>query len=31
MTYGSEEDVLITDDGCEVLSVRDPGLFVLGA
>ena len=31
MTYGSEEDVLITDDGCEVLSVRDPGLFVLAA
>jgi Xaa-Pro dipeptidase len=31
MTYGSEEDVLITDDGCEVLSVRDPGLFVLEA
>jgi Xaa-Pro aminopeptidase len=31
MTYGSEEDVLITHDGCEVLSVRDPGLFVLDA
>jgi Xaa-Pro aminopeptidase len=29
MTYGSEEDVLITDKGCDVLSVRDPGLFVL--
>jgi Xaa-Pro aminopeptidase len=31
MTYGSEEDVLITDDGCEVLSNRDPGLFELSA
>jgi Xaa-Pro dipeptidase len=31
MTYGSEEDVLITEDGCEVLSQRDPGLFVLEA
>jgi Xaa-Pro dipeptidase len=30
MTYGSEEDVVITEDGCEVLSDRDPGLFVLG-
>ncbi len=30
MTYGSEEDVLITDTGCEVLSMRDTGLFVLG-
>jgi Xaa-Pro dipeptidase len=29
MTYGSEEDVLITGDGCEVLSNRDPGLFEL--
>jgi Xaa-Pro aminopeptidase len=29
MTYGSEEDVVITDDGCEVLSDSDPGLFVL--
>ena len=29
MTFGSEEDVLITEDGCEVLSRRDPGLFVL--
>jgi Xaa-Pro aminopeptidase len=29
MTYGSEEDVVITDDGCEVLSERDPGLFVI--
>ncbi len=31
MTYGSEEDVLITEEGCEVLSQRDPGLFVLAA
>jgi Xaa-Pro dipeptidase len=30
MTYGSEEDVVITEDGCEILSDRDPGLFVLG-
>ena len=29
MTYGSEEDVLITEEGCEVLSLRDTGLFVL--
>jgi Xaa-Pro aminopeptidase len=29
MTYGSEEDVVITSDGCEVLSERDPGLFVI--
>lgn len=29
MTYGSEEDVVITEDGCEVLSERDPGLFVI--
>jgi Xaa-Pro dipeptidase len=31
MTYGSEEDVLITHDGCELLSRRDPGLFVLAS
>ena len=31
MTYGSEEDVVITDDGCEVLSSRDPGLYVIPA
>jgi Xaa-Pro aminopeptidase len=30
MTYGSEEDVVITDEGCDVLSDPDPGLFVLG-
>jgi Xaa-Pro aminopeptidase len=29
MTYGSEEDVVITEDGCRVLSDRDTGLFVL--
>jgi Xaa-Pro dipeptidase len=29
MTYGSEEDVLITETGCEVLSNRDPGLYIL--
>jgi Xaa-Pro dipeptidase len=29
MTYASEEDVLITDDGCRVLSERDAGLTVL--
>ena len=31
MTYGSEEDVLITGDGSRVLSLPDPGLFVLEA
>jgi Xaa-Pro dipeptidase len=31
MTYGSEEDIVITEDGCRVLSDRDPGLFVLEA
>jgi Xaa-Pro aminopeptidase len=31
MTYGSEEDVVITEDGCRVLSDRDTGLFVLEA
>jgi Xaa-Pro aminopeptidase len=29
MTYGSEEDILITERGCEVLSRTDPGLFEL--
>jgi Xaa-Pro dipeptidase len=29
MTYGSEEDVVITPDGCDVLSERDPGLYVI--
>lgn len=31
MTYGSEEDVVITADGCEVLSSPDPGLYVIEA
>lgn len=31
MTYGSEEDLVITEDGCEVLSSRDPGLYVIEA
>jgi Xaa-Pro dipeptidase len=30
MTYGSEEDVVITAEGNRVLSSRDPGLFVIG-
>jgi Xaa-Pro aminopeptidase len=29
MTYGSEEDIVITETGCEVLSDRDPGLYVI--
>jgi Xaa-Pro aminopeptidase len=29
MTYGSEEDVLVTEDGCRVLSEVDGGLAVL--
>jgi Xaa-Pro dipeptidase len=31
MTYGSEEDVVITEDGCRVLSDRDAGLYVIEA
>jgi Xaa-Pro dipeptidase len=31
MTYGSEEDVVITTEGSRVLSARDEGLFVLEA
>jgi Xaa-Pro dipeptidase len=31
MTYGSEEDVVITADGCDVLSERDTGLYVIEA
>ncbi len=27
--YGSEEDVLITQSGCELLSEPDPGLYVI--
>jgi Xaa-Pro dipeptidase len=30
MTYGSEEDIVITEDGCRVLSERDTGLYVIG-
>ena len=29
MTYGSEEDILITENGCQVLSDPDPGLFTI--
>ena len=29
VTYGSEEDVVITDDGCEVFSDTDDGLFII--
>lgn len=29
MTYGSEEDVLITEHGAEILSDPDPGLYVI--
>lgn len=31
MTYGSEEDVVITEDGCEVLSDPDSGLYRIGS
>jgi Xaa-Pro aminopeptidase len=31
MTYGSEEDIVITEDGCDVLSERDTGLYVIAA
>jgi len=31
MTYGSEEDVVITEDGAEVLSDPDPGLYVIAS
>jgi Xaa-Pro dipeptidase len=31
VTYGSEEDVVITADGCDVLSERDTGLYVIEA
>ena len=27
--YGSEEDIVVTEDGCEVLSKMDEGLFVI--
>ena len=29
ITYGSEEDVLVTESGCQVLSDPDPGLYVI--
>jgi Xaa-Pro dipeptidase len=31
VTYGSEEDIVITADGCDVLSERDTGLYVIEA
>lgn len=31
VTFGSEEDVVITEDGCEAFSDSDPGLFAIGA
>lgn len=30
VTYGSEEDVVVTEDGCEVLSEMDTGLYIIG-
>jgi len=30
VTFGSEEDVIITETGCDVFSDTDPGLFVIG-
>ncbi len=30
VTYGSEEDVAVTEDGCEILSETDKGLFIIG-
>ena len=30
ITYGSEEDVAVTDSGCEILSEIDSGLYVMG-
>jgi Xaa-Pro dipeptidase len=30
VTFGSEEDVVITDNGCEAFSDTDPGLFRIG-
>ena len=29
MTYGSEENVLITEEGCEILSLPDEGLYLI--
>ena len=31
MTYGSEEDVVITEDGSEVLSDPDAGLYLIAS
>lgn len=31
VTYGSEEDVVITQDGCEAFSATDPGLIPIGS
>ena len=30
ITFGSEEDVIITEDGCDVFSATDPGLIPIG-
>ncbi len=30
VTYGSEEDVAVTEDGCEILSETDKGLYIIG-
>jgi len=30
VTYGSEEDVAVTEDGCEILSEIDKGLYIIG-
>lgn len=30
ITYGSEEDVVVTEEGCEILSEVDTGMYVIG-
>jgi len=30
VTYGSEEDVAVTEDGCDILSETDKGLYIMG-
>jgi hypothetical protein len=30
ITYGSEEDVAVTEDGCDILSEIDTGLYIMG-
>jgi len=30
VTYGSEEDVAVTEDGCDILSETDKGLYIIG-